>query len=99
MAEETTSPDSARDQASEKPLSVGDTVRLRSGGPVMTVEKVRGDTVTCVWFDGKKAHDRKFLAAMLEPDDADASDEDIASAVAGDDISLREALLRKLRGE
>jgi uncharacterized protein YodC (DUF2158 family) len=52
------------------PLAPGDQVRLKSGGPVMTVEKVRGDTVTCVWFDdGKKLHDAKFLAAMLEGPD------------------------------
>lgn len=52
-----------------KPFSVGDRVRLKSDGPIMTVEKVRGDTVTCVWFDGKKAQDRKFPAATLEGPD------------------------------
>jgi uncharacterized protein YodC (DUF2158 family) len=99
MTEETKSPDS--EQATEKPFSAGDIVKLKSGGPIMTVEKVRGDTVTCVWFDGKRAHDRKFLAAMLEPDGSIArlSDEDLASAAAGDDPAKKDAILRLLRGE
>lgn len=98
MTEEKTSSNS--DQAREQAFSVGDTVMLKSGGPMMTVEKVRGDTVTCVWFDGKKAHDRKFLMSMLEPEDSiHASDEEIASVIAGDDVALKEALLRKLRGD
>ena len=56
-------------------FSPGDQVKLKSGGPTMTVEKVRGDTVTCVWFDGKKAHDRKFLAATLEIATLEGADE------------------------
>ena len=49
-----------------KTFTVGDLVKLKSDGPIMTVEKVRGDSITCVWFDGKKAQDRKFAAATLE---------------------------------
>lgn len=31
-------------------FSVGDTVQLKSGGPVMTVESVDEEGLNCVWF-------------------------------------------------
>ncbi|QDA58834.1 YodC family protein [Hymenobacter jejuensis] len=33
-------------------LNLGDTVQLKSGGPVMTVVKLTLKQVTCTWFDG-----------------------------------------------
>ncbi|TGD82479.1 YodC family protein [Hymenobacter wooponensis] len=32
-------------------LNLGDTVQLKSGGPVMTIVKLTLKQVTCTWFD------------------------------------------------
>ncbi|WP_426536682.1 YodC family protein [Bradyrhizobium sp. McL0615] len=37
---------------SASPLHDGDLVRVRSGGPLMTVTAVQGDQVNCSWTDG-----------------------------------------------
>jgi uncharacterized protein YodC (DUF2158 family) len=52
-------------------FSVGDTVRLKSGGPTMTVEAVDHhegvNMVHCVWFDDKKQLQRQtFLMDVVE---------------------------------
>jgi len=51
----------------------GDTVRLKSGGPLMTVQDVDDygplgpkDGVKCVWFEGKHREDSVFDSAVLE---------------------------------
>lgn len=51
----------------------GDTVRLKSGGPLMTVADVGDfgplgpvDGVKCVWFDGKRREEDVFDSAVLE---------------------------------
>ena len=33
-------------------LRIGNLVRLRSGGPLMTVKGIKGDQVDCFWTDG-----------------------------------------------
>ena len=49
----------------------GDIVRLKSGGPPMTVKEI-GEYVgspegaSCVWFDGRKQHAAVFDVATLE---------------------------------
>ena len=53
-------------------FKVGDIVRLRSGGPRMTVEAILpdmpgGPVVACSWFDeNNQHHDRSFSPAALE---------------------------------
>jgi uncharacterized protein YodC (DUF2158 family) len=55
-------------------FKVGDRVRLKSGGPAMTVEDVGTDManrprVWCVWFDDKKVHKQQdFAPETLELD-------------------------------
>lgn len=48
------------------PFTVGTVVKLKSGGPDLTVAAIDGDTVTCSWFDGARLREAKFLAGMLE---------------------------------
>jgi uncharacterized protein YodC (DUF2158 family) len=48
-------------------FDVGDTVRLRSGGPVMTInEKSQAGRLLCVWFDGNEVKHHAFKAEALE---------------------------------
>lgn len=47
-----------------KPFSIGDVVRLKSGGPSMTVAEI-GDiegqpTVSCTWFENDKKEQGTF---------------------------------------
>lgn len=47
-------------------LHVGDTVRLRSGGPIMTVEKAElYKPIKCCWFDGAELRRGEFEEKML----------------------------------
>ncbi len=57
----------------EKKFSVGDVVRLKSGGPNMTIietEKISEQYVTCQWFDGdnkpQKENFRKEALILAE---------------------------------
>lgn len=52
--------------ADEK-IQLGDTVTLKSGGPVMTVESVDyDDSFWCSWFDGKQDKTRVFKTIALK---------------------------------
>lgn len=46
----------------------GDVVRLKSGGPAMTVEQIASSgRVVCKWFEGKDLKIHLFVADTLEP--------------------------------
>jgi uncharacterized protein YodC (DUF2158 family) len=45
----------------------GELVRLRSGGPMMTVSAVKGDQVECIWTDDSgQPDDATFPADVLQ---------------------------------
>ena len=57
-------------------ISVGDVVRLKSGGPSMTVEGViSGDVVNCVWFSDERKYNTFFVASTLTAATAEAADD------------------------
>lgn len=65
-----------------EPMGPGDIVRLRSGGPLMTVKSsIGGGVVDCVWFNKGKAKSQTFIKDTLILDrakDVDVLSEDLA---------------------
>jgi uncharacterized protein YodC (DUF2158 family) len=67
--------------ATHMSLKVGDTVRLKSGSPLMTVIKVQPEdmsepSVACTWFsDDEEPHKGEFPGAALEMEAADTEEE------------------------
>ena len=48
-------------------MKIGDIVRLKSGGPKMTVTALAEDQASCTWFDRNgKRHDGAFAVATVE---------------------------------
>jgi uncharacterized protein YodC (DUF2158 family) len=53
-------------------FQVGDTVRLKSGGPLMTVEAIQydeDDAILCVWFAENEKKSDEFIPETLVKDD------------------------------
>ena len=51
-------------------FNIGDTVRLKSGGPLMTIESEINGRFWCSWFDEKKQFKKEtFPPETLEADD------------------------------
>ena len=50
-------------------FKIGDIVRLKSGGPPMTVDEVdkraASQIIACLWFDGAQLEDGEFSPASL----------------------------------
>ncbi|MNG41896.1 hypothetical protein D3C84_1313910 [compost metagenome] len=61
--------------ATGKEFAVGDIVKLKSGGPDMTVQRWDATYAyyTCQWFAGKKLEKGDFKAESLEPKASGAS--------------------------
>jgi uncharacterized protein YodC (DUF2158 family) len=61
-----TAPDNSVNKTVSR-LHQGDLVRLRSGGPMMTVNALKGDQVECVWTDlDGQPDDATFPARVLQ---------------------------------
>jgi len=62
-------------------FQVGDVVRLKSGGPAMTITYVGADEAACEWFDEKKnmPQQRDFHMAALNKIPPMPSSDDLRS--------------------
>ena len=67
MAASTDSDSSSKETIASQ-LHQGDLVRLRSGGPLMTVNGIKGDQVDCVWTDSNNGQpdDATFPVDLLQ---------------------------------
>lgn len=53
-------------------FKIGDVVRLKSGGPKMTVDSLKGkDTVQCRWFEDKQVRSAEFSSESLKKVEGD----------------------------
>ncbi len=55
------------------PIKQGDTVRLKSGGPMMIVKAVEGDEAVAIWFEGSYKQEKRFPLSDLKRDDGSQS--------------------------
>ena len=47
-------------------IAVGQVVRLKSGGPKMTIDAIDDDGVHCIWFVKEEQKDGYFEAEVLD---------------------------------
>lgn len=57
----------------EAPIKQGDTVRLKSGGPMMIVKAVEGNEAVAIWFEGSYKQEKRIPLADLKRDDGSQS--------------------------
>jgi len=48
---------------------LGEVVRLKSGGPRMTIMEIVDEIIHCQWFEGTKLKTGRFRPETLERDD------------------------------
>ena len=62
----------------ESPFPVGTTVRLKSGGPLMTVDGFENGTAFCAWFQGDEISRARFSiqALLVQSDESKQSSEE-----------------------
>ena len=46
-------------------MKVGDTVRLKSGGPLMTIDAIENEVAWCIWFEKNKREMSRFQLTSL----------------------------------
>jgi uncharacterized protein YodC (DUF2158 family) len=59
-------------------FNVGDIVKLKSGGPNMTVDNASSSRIICTWFEGLILHTAEFDQGALEK--VTAKDPDLSPA-------------------
>jgi len=47
-------------------FKIGDTVQLKSGGPVMTIDNVTGARALCIWFQSNETKPDWFHLSAVE---------------------------------
>lgn len=42
-------------------FKIGDIVLLKSGGPIMTVQSIKDETIYCTWFDDNNIRKQEYF--------------------------------------
>ena len=57
------------DEDIETEYNIGNTVRLQSGSPLMTIKEINNNILTCRWFDNSKLFSETFNESEIYLDD------------------------------